>query len=172
MGRGNRSTRRKPTPVSICPSDILYDLIWDRTGSTALGCPQSYLYLIEYRHPSHRELFEITGLLVVILKSVFVLFLAWRFVSRHSWECYLNINHEIRNSNHRGRVISSSGSTSRPGDRLQESCALSFQANAETWPKIRLRPLNFTSFLIRYWAIILSLSAVQSALLRISINQS
>jgi hypothetical protein len=68
IGRRNRNTRLKPAPVSFCPSDILYDLTWDLTEATSLGSPWSYLHLIEYRHPSHRELFEIISLLVVLLK--------------------------------------------------------------------------------------------------------
>jgi hypothetical protein len=30
-GRGNRSSRRKPDPVTFCPPQIPYDLTWDRT---------------------------------------------------------------------------------------------------------------------------------------------
>jgi hypothetical protein len=29
IGRGNRSTRRKPAPVPLCPSKIPHDLTWD-----------------------------------------------------------------------------------------------------------------------------------------------
>jgi hypothetical protein len=31
IGRGNRSTRRKPAPVPLCPPQIPHHLIWDRT---------------------------------------------------------------------------------------------------------------------------------------------
>jgi hypothetical protein len=31
IGRGNRSTRRKPAPVPLYPSQIPHDLTWDRT---------------------------------------------------------------------------------------------------------------------------------------------
>jgi hypothetical protein len=31
IARGNRSTRRKPAPVPLCPSQIPHDLTWDRT---------------------------------------------------------------------------------------------------------------------------------------------
>jgi hypothetical protein len=37
IGRGNRSTRRKPVPVPLCPSQIPYDLTWDRTRAAAAG---------------------------------------------------------------------------------------------------------------------------------------
>jgi hypothetical protein len=37
IGRGNRSTRRKPTPVSLCPPQIPHDLTWDRTRAAAEG---------------------------------------------------------------------------------------------------------------------------------------
>jgi hypothetical protein len=29
IGRGNRSTRKKPAPVSLCPPQIPHDLTWD-----------------------------------------------------------------------------------------------------------------------------------------------
>jgi hypothetical protein len=32
IGRGNRSTRRKPVPVPLCPPQIPHDLTWARTG--------------------------------------------------------------------------------------------------------------------------------------------
>jgi hypothetical protein len=31
IGRGNRSTRRKPPPMPLCPPQIPHDLIWART---------------------------------------------------------------------------------------------------------------------------------------------
>jgi hypothetical protein len=31
IGRGNRSTRRKPAPVPLCPPQIPHELTWDRT---------------------------------------------------------------------------------------------------------------------------------------------
>jgi hypothetical protein len=37
IGRGNRSTRRKPAPVPLCPPQILHDLTWDRTRAAAVG---------------------------------------------------------------------------------------------------------------------------------------
>jgi hypothetical protein len=37
IGRGNRSTRRKPAPVPLCPTQIPHDLTWDRTWATAVG---------------------------------------------------------------------------------------------------------------------------------------
>jgi hypothetical protein len=35
--RGNRSTRREPAPVSLCPPQIPHDLTWARTGDAAVG---------------------------------------------------------------------------------------------------------------------------------------
>jgi hypothetical protein len=32
IGRGNRSTRRKPAPVPLCLPQIPHDLTWDRTS--------------------------------------------------------------------------------------------------------------------------------------------
>jgi hypothetical protein len=37
IGRGNRSTRRKPAPVPLCPPQIPHDLSWDRTRAAAVG---------------------------------------------------------------------------------------------------------------------------------------
>jgi hypothetical protein len=37
IGRRNRSTRRKPDPVSLCPPQIPHNLTWDRTRSAAVG---------------------------------------------------------------------------------------------------------------------------------------
>jgi hypothetical protein len=37
VGRGNRSTRRKPAPVPLCPPQIPHDLAWDRTRAAAVG---------------------------------------------------------------------------------------------------------------------------------------
>jgi hypothetical protein len=35
--RGNRSTRRIPAPVPLCPSQIPHDFTWDRTRTAAVG---------------------------------------------------------------------------------------------------------------------------------------
>jgi hypothetical protein len=37
IGRGIRSTRRKPAPVPLCPPKIPHDLTWDRTRAAAVG---------------------------------------------------------------------------------------------------------------------------------------
>jgi hypothetical protein len=37
IGRGNRSTRRKPAPVPLYPPQIPHDLTWDRTRAAAVG---------------------------------------------------------------------------------------------------------------------------------------
>jgi hypothetical protein len=37
IGRGNRSTRRKPAPVPLCPPQIPHDLTLARTGAAAVG---------------------------------------------------------------------------------------------------------------------------------------
>jgi hypothetical protein len=36
IGRRNRSTRRKPTPVPLCPPQIPHDLTWARTRAAAV----------------------------------------------------------------------------------------------------------------------------------------
>jgi hypothetical protein len=37
IGRGNRSTRRKPAPAPLCPPKILLDQTLDRTRAAAVG---------------------------------------------------------------------------------------------------------------------------------------
>jgi hypothetical protein len=37
IGRGTRSTRRKPATVPLCPPQILHDLTWARTQAAAVG---------------------------------------------------------------------------------------------------------------------------------------
>jgi hypothetical protein len=37
IGRGNRSTQRKPTPVKLCPPQIPYELTLVRIRSAAVG---------------------------------------------------------------------------------------------------------------------------------------
>jgi hypothetical protein len=37
LGRGNRSTQKKPSPVPLCASQIPYDLTRARTRTTAEG---------------------------------------------------------------------------------------------------------------------------------------
>jgi hypothetical protein len=37
IGRGNRSTRRKPSPVPLCPPQIPFDLTRARTRAAAVG---------------------------------------------------------------------------------------------------------------------------------------
>jgi hypothetical protein len=52
IGRGNRSARRKPAPVPLCPPQIPHDLTWDRTraaadrASKSLTFPQGVTYLL------------------------------------------------------------------------------------------------------------------------------
>jgi hypothetical protein len=36
IGRGNRSTRRKPAPVPLCPPQIPHDLALDRNRAAAV----------------------------------------------------------------------------------------------------------------------------------------
>jgi hypothetical protein len=37
IGTGNRSDRRKPAPLSLCPPQIPHDLTWARTQAAAVG---------------------------------------------------------------------------------------------------------------------------------------
>jgi hypothetical protein len=40
IGRGSRSTRRKPAPVSLCPPKIPHDLTWARTPAASTVLPE------------------------------------------------------------------------------------------------------------------------------------
>jgi hypothetical protein len=37
IGKGNRSTRRKPAPLPLRPPQIPHDLTWDRSRAAAVG---------------------------------------------------------------------------------------------------------------------------------------
>jgi hypothetical protein len=37
ISKGNRSTRRKPVAVPLCPQKIRHDLTWDRNRAAAVG---------------------------------------------------------------------------------------------------------------------------------------
>jgi hypothetical protein len=37
IGKGNRSTQRKPAPVPLCPPQIPHALTWDRTRAASVG---------------------------------------------------------------------------------------------------------------------------------------
>jgi hypothetical protein len=37
IGRGNRSSRRKPAPMPLCPPQIPHNMTWARTRAAVLG---------------------------------------------------------------------------------------------------------------------------------------
>jgi hypothetical protein len=37
IGRGNRSTQRKPATMALCPPQIPHDVTWDRTRVAMVG---------------------------------------------------------------------------------------------------------------------------------------
>jgi hypothetical protein len=37
IGRGNKSARRKPAPVPLCPPQTTHDLTWARTRASTVG---------------------------------------------------------------------------------------------------------------------------------------
>jgi hypothetical protein len=43
IGRGNRSTRKKPAPASLCPPQIPLDYTWGRTRGRGGGKPATNL---------------------------------------------------------------------------------------------------------------------------------
>jgi hypothetical protein len=48
-GRGNRSTRRKPAPVPLCPPQIQHDLTWARARAAAVG--SRWLTVLAMQYP-------------------------------------------------------------------------------------------------------------------------
>jgi hypothetical protein len=46
IGRGNRSTQRKPAPVPLCPPQISHDLTWAQTRAAAAMARPRVLYLL------------------------------------------------------------------------------------------------------------------------------
>jgi hypothetical protein len=46
IGKGNRSTRRKPVPVPLCAPQIPYDLICARTQAAAVGITRCLLHVL------------------------------------------------------------------------------------------------------------------------------
>jgi hypothetical protein len=46
IGRGNRSTRRKPAPVPLCSPQIPHDLIWNLTRAAPVGNPATSFFLV------------------------------------------------------------------------------------------------------------------------------
>jgi hypothetical protein len=48
IGRGNRSTRRKPAPASLCPPQIPLDQTLTRTRAAAVGSQRLTISRISY----------------------------------------------------------------------------------------------------------------------------
>jgi hypothetical protein len=47
LGRGNRSTRRKPDPAPLFPPQITHHLIWARTRAAAVGSQDPVLVWLQ-----------------------------------------------------------------------------------------------------------------------------
>jgi hypothetical protein len=52
IGRGDRSTQRKPVSLSVCPPQIPHDLTWDRTRAAAVGSRRLTLWVISRSNSS------------------------------------------------------------------------------------------------------------------------
>jgi hypothetical protein len=61
IGRGNKSNPRKPSPVSLGPSQIPHDLIWARTLAAALGSRQLTAELWHGHWPQCYHLLQVTN---------------------------------------------------------------------------------------------------------------
>jgi hypothetical protein len=62
IGRGNRSTRRQPAPVLICPPQFPYDLTWGSNPSPRSGKPatNSLKYVMAVLQQQTNELRELS----------------------------------------------------------------------------------------------------------------
>jgi hypothetical protein len=49
IGRGNRSTGRKPASVLLCPPQIPRDLAWARTRAAAVGSRRLTAFQFQFR---------------------------------------------------------------------------------------------------------------------------
>jgi hypothetical protein len=51
IGRGDRSSRRKPAPVPLCPPQIQHDLTWARTRGAAVGSRRLKAWAMAWHSP-------------------------------------------------------------------------------------------------------------------------
>jgi hypothetical protein len=71
----NRSTRRKPAPVPLCPPQIPYDLTWARTQAAAVGSRR-----LTASAMARPQLFVFTGL---VSESEFMIMENWDLITCH-----------------------------------------------------------------------------------------
>jgi hypothetical protein len=77
IGRGNRSTRRKPAPAPLCSPQIPLDLTRDRTRAAAVGSQRLTAWAMAWPQ--------------VIVTSSMELSLSWKAASRSITQTFLNI---------------------------------------------------------------------------------
>jgi hypothetical protein len=85
IGRGNRSTRRKPALVPLCPPQIPHDLTWDRTRAAALGASLS------------NKIKNLQGVYPILKKSLqFVcvnnFLISWSYLFYEKLKYYIKVN--------------------------------------------------------------------------------
>jgi hypothetical protein len=79
IGRENRSARRKPAPLPLCPPQIQHNLTWVRTlvaavvsrrlTSSAMARPCLYSYVNEVSYESVLRFLELEVLSAIFMKS-------------------------------------------------------------------------------------------------------
>jgi hypothetical protein len=66
IGRGNRSTQRKPLLLPLCPPQFSYDLTWYQTLATAVGSSQLTVFTLA--QPVYRKSVCYYGRVICIQK--------------------------------------------------------------------------------------------------------
>jgi hypothetical protein len=59
IGRGNRSTWRKPAPVPLCPQQIPHNLTWAGTRAAAVGSQQQSVAVLPKLQSSWEGLYKV-----------------------------------------------------------------------------------------------------------------
>jgi hypothetical protein len=67
IGRGNRSTWRKPAPAPFCPPQIPLDQTRARTRAAAVGSHKMYIRPLQYT--LYKIILKLTGLNILFLRS-------------------------------------------------------------------------------------------------------
>jgi hypothetical protein len=72
IGRGNRTTRRKPTPVPLCSPQIPHDLTRARTRATAVGSQRLTAWAMAWPTLPHYVLISKTDSIIITTEVIAV----------------------------------------------------------------------------------------------------
>jgi hypothetical protein len=67
-GRGNRSTRRKPTPFPLCLPQISHDMTWARSRAPAVGSQR----LTAQAHPKFEVMCKVRNMMMIYGQEILV----------------------------------------------------------------------------------------------------